>query len=193
MSARWRPALYLIAALTINSACGGPPDKEMQQAQSAIDAARSGGGDRYAREELVAAEEALKHARDAAGDHDYRLALNHALDSRERAQGAAAQVAGRKAAAQAAAERALTDASTALADAQVKLKAAEAARLPPAKLAGPRRAIANEERAVQEARTAFSQGDYLAVPGSMSRAAAHLRETAGDLDAMAPSAPRRRR
>ena len=71
-------------------ACGGePPDKEMQQAQGAIDAARAAGADQYAHEEFAAAQEALTHANEAVEQRDYRLALNHALDSRERAQNAA--------------------------------------------------------------------------------------------------------
>src|SRR5690606_17977147 len=41
-------------------ACAEPPDKEMQQAQGAIEAARAAGADRYAHDEFVAAQEALK-------------------------------------------------------------------------------------------------------------------------------------
>src|SRR5207237_8293242 len=79
------------------AACGDPPEKEMQQAQGAIDAARAVGADEYAHGEFVAAEDALKHAHAAVDERDYRLALNHALDSRERAQNAAREAADRKA------------------------------------------------------------------------------------------------
>jgi len=61
----------------------------MDQAQGAIDAARAAGADRYAPTEFAAANTALKNANDAAQQGDYRLALNHALDSREQAQNAA--------------------------------------------------------------------------------------------------------
>ena len=70
-------------------ACGEPPDKEMHQAQGAIDAARAAGADTYAPDEFKAAVDALARAQDAVAQRDYRLALNNALDSRERAQNAA--------------------------------------------------------------------------------------------------------
>src|SRR4030088_2953978 len=82
--------VWLIAVSILSTACrGDPPEKEMQQAQGAIDAARAAGADQYAREEFTAAEEALKHAREAVDQRDYRAALNAALDARERAQTAA--------------------------------------------------------------------------------------------------------
>jgi len=57
----------------------------MDQAQGALDAARAAGAERYATAEYQAAATALKNAQDAVAQRDYRLALNHALDSRERA------------------------------------------------------------------------------------------------------------
>ena len=83
----------------------------MQQAQGAIDAARAAGADAYAHTEFTAAQDALKQAREAAGQHDYQSALNHALDSRERAQNAAKEAADRKATARGDAERAMEDRS----------------------------------------------------------------------------------
>jgi hypothetical protein len=61
----------------------------MDQAQGAIDAARAAGADRYATAEFAAANTALEQANDAVEQGDYRLALNHAIDSREQAQNAA--------------------------------------------------------------------------------------------------------
>src|SRR5262249_15230812 len=85
-----RPLLSLaVLAAIAGAACGDPPDREMQQAQGAIDAARAVGADQYAREEFSAAEDALKRAHDAVNERDYRQALNAALDARERAQTAA--------------------------------------------------------------------------------------------------------
>src|SRR2546428_14104665 len=106
----------------------------MQRAQAAIDAARAAGADQYAREDFAAAQEALKHAREAVDQHDYRLALNYALDSRERAQSAAKLAADQKATARTDAGRTLADASAALAEARGKPKAAEAAHLAPTHL-----------------------------------------------------------
>ena len=165
----------------------------MQQAQSAIDAARAAGADQYAREEFSGAQDTLKRARDAVDQHDYRLALNYALDSRERADAAAKEAVDRKAAARAEAERALTGASAALSDARSKLKAAENARAPQRILADARRKIADGEQAVQKARAAFGHGDYPAVTRTTVAASARLHATARDLETAAASSGRRRR
>src|SRR5204863_6264260 len=111
--------------------CGSPPDREIQQAEGAIDAARAAGAEQYARSELTAAQDALKQARDAVDQRDYQSALNHALDSRERAQNAAKEAADRKVAAHGDAERAIAGLTTALTDARTRLKGAEGARVSP--------------------------------------------------------------
>ena len=131
-------SLAVLAAVA-GAACGDPPDKEMQQAQGAIDAARAAGADQYARDEFAAAEDALKRAHDAVDQRDYRQALNTALDARERAQTAAKEAVDKKATARADATKALADADAALHDARAKLKAAETARVAGAD-ARPRRA-----------------------------------------------------
>src|SRR3989442_15604446 len=127
------PIVIIVSMMA--AACGEPPEKEMQQAQGAIDAARAVGADEYAHDEFVAAQDALKHAREAVDQRDYRLALNHAIDSRERAQNAAKEAADHKAVARGDADRALTDAVGALNEARAKLKAAETRRAPAATLA----------------------------------------------------------
>ena len=165
----------------------------MQQAQGAIDAARAAGADQYAHDEYVAAQESLKRARDAVANRDYRLALDHALDSRERAQNAAKQTADNKAIARADADRALVNAAAALTEARNRLKAAAAShRSAPAVLAA-RRTIADSEAAVQKARAAFKEGDYRSVIGTMPAVTAHLRGAARDLEALVSPAARRRR
>src|SRR5258707_924021 len=112
------PALLTVATL-LCGACGDPPEKEMQQAEGAIAAARAAGADRYAHDEFAASETSLKRAHDAVEQRDYRLALNYALDSRERAQSAAKEAGDRKAAARGDAERALANASAALTQARI--------------------------------------------------------------------------
>ncbi|MGH9147869.1 MAG: DUF4398 domain-containing protein, partial [Vicinamibacterales bacterium] len=72
----------VIAAALLFSACAEPPNKEMDQAQGAIDAARAAGADDYANEQLTSAVSALKQSRDAVTQRDYRSALNYALESR---------------------------------------------------------------------------------------------------------------
>jgi len=189
---RW--LLLLVVAVEVGaSACTHPPDKEMQQAQGAIDAARAAGADQYGRDEFAAAEEALRNAHEAVAQRDYRLALNDALDSRERAQNAAKEAAHNKAAARADADRALFDATAAIAAAQTKLKTAEASHLPAPTLREARSVLADSERHVQEARTAFEKGDYLAVVDAVSGTLARLAAAGRDLDATLRLPARRRR
>lgn len=192
MPPRLLPALAVLAAL-IAAACGTPPDKEIQQAQTAIDAARAAGADRFATEEFTAAQDLLTRAKDAITQRDYRLALNHALDARERAQNAARAATGRMAAAKREADDAVADAGTALADAKAALKAAETARVPRSTLTRGRQAIEDAETAVQEARTALGRGDYRGAVDVSAKATATLRQISRDLrSAAAPPAHRRR-
>jgi len=183
----------LVVASVMIGGCGAPPDKEIQQAQSAIDDAVATGAGQYAPEELLAAQEALKHAHEAVDQRDYRLALNHALDSREHAQSAAKEAADRKAMARLEAERALADATKALVAARAKLKTAETARKPARTLAEARRVIADTEGTVQKARAAFDRGDYPTVFAAMKDTTARLLVTVHSLDSAAGPAVKRRR
>ena len=199
MSARRLPhsvaVVATLAALAamLCAACGDPPDKEIQQAQGAIDTARAAGADQYATTEYTAAQEALKRANEAVEQRDYRLALNYALDARERAQNAAKEAADRKSTARSEAERALLDAMTALNDAHTKLRAAEAARAPMKVLTAARRAVTDGEDTVQKARAAFDRGDFLGAKEAIAGITEHLKATAHDLDTATPAATRRRR
>jgi hypothetical protein len=184
---------FAVVAAMMGAACNNPPDKEMQQAQAAVDSARAAGAGEFAREEFAAAEDALKRSHDAVAQRDYRLALNAALDARERAQTAAKQAVDEKAAAHADAERALADADAALHESRAKLKAAETARASTKVLVAARRAIADGETTVQEARTAMGQGDYKTSADKSRTAATHLRGTTRDLDAVPTTGTRRRR
>ena len=181
-----------VLAAVMGAACGDPPTKEIQQAQTAIDAARAGGADQYAKDEFTAAQDALTHATEAVAQRDYRQALNNALDARERAQTAAREAVDRKAAARTAAEHALADATTALDQARAQLKAAEAARAPARPVAVARRTIADADTAVQKARTAFGRGEFLAVTDGSHVATARLHGATHDLEAATPPPPRRR-
>jgi hypothetical protein len=188
---RLRVALAFAAALS-GVACGDPPDKELQQARSAIESARGAGADLYATEEFAAAETALKNATEAVDQRDYRLALNRALDARERALNATKEAVVRKAVVRTDASRALAQAARTLDETRGKLKNAEAARVPAKVLAPARRIIADTDLAVQEARTAFGQGAYASVIEAAGAANTRLRDVARDLDtAIGPSARRR--
>ncbi|OFW13171.1 MAG: hypothetical protein A3F69_06750 [Acidobacteria bacterium RIFCSPLOWO2_12_FULL_66_10] len=182
-----------VAAALVGAACGDPPDKEIQQAQTAIDVARASGADVYAKDEFDAALQALTRASDAVTGRDYRLALNHALDARERAQAAAKEAVDRKVTAKADADRTIADATTALNEARAKLHVAGNGRARPQTIAPARRSVADGETAVQEARTAFDRGDYAAAMTLATEAAGRLRAAALDLDAAVPPPGRRRR
>jgi hypothetical protein len=181
----WRRFLLsaAVAAAVMGTACGDPPDREMQQAQAAVDAARAAGADRFAHDEFAAAEDALRRSHEAVAQRDYRLALNAALDARERAQTAAKQAADEKASAHGEAERAVTEADAALHESRAKLKAAEAAKAPPKVLGAARRTIADGETAVQEARTALNGGDYAGAINRSRSIAARLQGASRDLEA----------
>jgi hypothetical protein len=183
----------VLATAFFNCACrDDPPEKEMQQAQGAIDAARAAGADQYAHDEFVAANDALKHAREAVDERDYRLALNHALDSREHAQSAAKATADNKAIARADADRALVAAAAALAEARSRLRAPDSSQAP-AKALALRRTIVNAEAAVQKAGASFKEGDYRSVTTDMRDITARLRGATRDLENATAPAVRRRR
>jgi len=187
--------LWIVAcAAVIVAACGNePPEKEMQQAQGAIDAARAAGAETFAHDELAAAESALKAAHDSVAQNDYRLALNSALSSREHAMEATRQSVDRKAAARADADRQLTEAVLALRDGRAKLKAAETAHAPARTLADGRKAIADVEQAVQKARADILRSEFDAVPTALDAPVLRLRATMKDLDSAVNAAARRRR
>jgi hypothetical protein len=188
-----RARALLVVMLLSTAACGEPPDKEMQQAQGAIDAARAAGAEVYAADELAAARSALARAEEAATARDYRLALNHALDSRQRAQNAAKLAADGMAVARVEADKAVTAAAAAIDALRARLKAPEVSRLPPRTLTAPRQAVADAERRVQEARTALERGEYASAQSMAARTRAALAEASRGLEAAAAASLRRRR
>jgi hypothetical protein len=189
-----RASLLVTVVLLAFSAlsCGGdPPDKEMQQAQSAIDTARAAGADKYAAAEYAAAVTALANAKTAVEQRDYRLALNDALDSRERAETAAAQAADGKAAARAAAERALAAAAAAISAGDAKVRGASS-HLPARTVADVRAGVTDAQLRVQEARAAIRTGDFDAAMQAASAATQAIKAVTEKIDAAAAPASRRR-
>jgi Domain of unknown function (DUF4398) len=151
----------LLACVTaVAVSCADPPNKELHQAQGAIDAARAAGADSYATEEFTAAVDALARAEAAVGQRDYRLALSQALDSRERAQNAAKLAASQKAAVRSAAERLLAEVTSAVAVASTRL-AAETSRKPSPAVVALQSAVQNARAALDDAGKALATEDYL--------------------------------
>jgi HAMP domain-containing protein len=172
--------------LLLSAGCAEPPNKEINQAQGAIDAARAAGADRFAASELAAATDALKRSEEAVATGDYRQALSHAIDSRERAQQAAKVAVEGRADKRGQAERAISEVATLLTRAQAQLKARP--------LREPRATVAKAEKALQEARSALTSEDYAAVSKALDGIAAELQAALTQIDAAAsPGAARRKR
>lgn len=151
---------WLLVTLLVVPACAEPPNKEINQAQGALDAARAAGAERYATDEYQAAATALKNANDAVTQRDYRLALNYALDSREHAQSAARQAADSRARARGEVERSMAEVASLLAQANSRLAAAQAARAPRRTVREAQLLLAQVNDDVQKAGAAMKADDY---------------------------------
>ena len=140
------------------------------------------------------------NAKEAVDQRDYRLALNHALDSRERAQNAAKMAADGKAAARTEADRAINAAQAAINAAQAparrRLKPRQAAR-------GARRdrdaRSAAAQATLQEARADVREGRLPAMPATgegrnrfAGSGLGRTRRRGRDADAPPALTPRRR-
>lgn len=192
-----RPArvLSLIALCSLLLGCAEPPQKEMHQAQGAIDAARAAGADRYAATELGEAVTALQASETAVTQKDYRLALSHAIDSRERAQNAAKVAGETRARARGDAERVVAEASVRLTQARARLDQPALAKLPRRTLTDLGRTLDGADTIMQEARAALEAEDYPRSIEHAERVSALVKETIGRLEEAqaTAAAPRRRR
>jgi Domain of unknown function (DUF4398) len=151
----------LACALLLCAGCSEPPQKELDMAQGAIDAARAAGADQYAHEPFSAANSSLQSAREAVAQRDYRLALSRALTAREQAHEAAKRAADGKARTRSESETAIAATAAAIDALRQKLKAAEAAKAPTAALAPARATLRDSQAALQKARAAIVEGNYL--------------------------------
>jgi hypothetical protein len=186
-------ALPLAAALLL-AACAEPPTAEMDRAQGAIDAARAAGAEQYAASEYTAATGALTSAHEAVAAGDYRLALNHALESRDLALNAARQTADTKARMRAEVERAVTDVTALVADGEARVTAARRAGTARRLLAPPTDAIGAARAALQKAGTAVAAGDYIAAHAALDGVKEATEKSLATLDASRRSpSPRRPR
>jgi hypothetical protein len=184
------PAIGLL--LLLAAGCSEPPQKEINQAQGAIDAARAAGADQYAVEEYNAATTALQKSHDAVDQRDYRQALSYALDARERAQDAARQAADGKARARITAEVAFNQISARAQQLEARIKTAEAARVPARELQKSRDTLAKARTALQEARTAIDAGNYSDVASKVSSIRSELDAALTEVEGI-PQRPARKR
>jgi hypothetical protein len=190
-----RGASACVLALTVGllAGCAEPPDKEMDQAQGAIDAARAAGADQYAKTEYEAATTALQNAHQAVAAGDYRLALNYALEGREHAQNAARDTADTKARMRSEIERDLAAVDALVAKAQAQITAAERARIPPRLLRQPAADLAAVGTDLQEPREAVASGDYLRARQSLDGMKQRVEKVVADVTAATTSQTSRRR
>ncbi len=175
------------------SACASPPSKEINQAQGAIDAARAAGAVTYAEGAYQSATTALKLANDSVTQHDYRQALNYALESREHAQTAAREAAENRARIRAEVERTMTEIASLLAHAKVRLADAERARLPRQTLRAAREKLTQVNGAVQKAGAAIQADDYAAVQPALQGLKTQIVNVTASMDASLKSQSLRRR
>lgn len=193
MPLRWSwPAIC--AFVFVVAACAEPPNKEMDQAQGAIDAAKAAGAEHYAAAEYAAAVDALKRSNEAVAQSDYRLALNHALDARERAQNAARLAADGKAQVRAEVERTQAEVSGLIVQANARLESARKARVPRRLLAAPAQEVATVSEEVQKAGELLKAGSYLEARPVLQNAKSRIQKTiAAIASASRPASSRRRR
>jgi hypothetical protein len=192
MSRRWLVPAAFVLLLTV--ACAEPPNKEMDQAQGALDAAKAAGAEQYAPDEYKAAVTALQQSNEAVKQSDYRLALNHALDSRERAQNAARRTADMKAQARAEVERSLAEISGLIVQANARIEGARRGRVSRTVLTSASQTVATASEDVQKARAQIDAGDYLAAQPVLRDIKSRIQKAIASINEVSkPAAVRRRR
>jgi hypothetical protein len=182
------PLLLLLVLVGI-AGCAEPPRKEMDQAQGAVDAARAAGADEYAPDELSEAVAALARADEAVEQRDYRQALNHALDARERAQAAARDAANRKAEARSDADRAVKELADLLDVATARRDVLRARSAPADVSTALDEAIAAGWNALQEARTAITNQRFIEASASLRAPTAQLQAQVEATERFAEATP----
>lgn len=183
-------AAWLLTAL-LSSACGDPPNKEMDQAQGAIDAARAAGADRFATVEYEAATAALRDAHTFVEQRDYRQALNQALASREHAQNAAREAADARSRLRGEAEKAMADVTARVARVQAALTA-PGARMPPARTREARKVLASATATLQEVGAAIERDDFTSTATTLAALKTQIDAQIAALDTRKPAPPARR-
>ena len=159
----------------LSASCAEPPNKEMNQAQGAIDAARAAGADKFAAAEFTAAIDALKRSEDAAAAGDYRLALEPRARQPRARRRTPPSWPSRAAPTRAARPNAPSPKSRRCCRARRRsCKDPDVARLNARALQAPRATVAAAEKMLQEARTALKAEDYAAVTKALNGAAAEL-------------------
>jgi hypothetical protein len=189
------PSLRLAALIlaVLAAACGEPPNREINEAKGALDAARAAGAEQYAAEALNDAQTAYDKSLAAVEQRDYRLALNHALDARERAHDAVKDAGNEKSRVRADVARTLQSAEDSLRMLNTRISTAETAKTTSAQLAAARRVVEPLEAAVSRAREAVAKGDFMGARTTLEKIEERVAEATSEIDAvLASRGPRRR-
>ena len=181
----------LLVSLAVVAACSAPPQKEIDLAQGAIDAARAAGAGQFAPQEVAAASAALEQAHEAVAQRDYRLALTRALDAHDRALEAARAAAEGQVRARSETDAAIVTARAEVQRLQRRLAAAETERLPKAEIQAARRTLTDAEAAVQKAGAAVGTADYAAARQAIDGLPGRIARQIEALDAAAAKKPAR--
>lgn len=181
----------LVLAICALTACSAPPQKEIDLAQGAIDAARAAGAERYAAREVAAANASLQQAHEAIAQRDYRLALARALDAHDRALDAAKAAAEGQVSARGETDAAISTALIALQRLQARLQAPATARLPKSDVEAAHRTLKAAEADVQKAGAAVNAADYAAARQAVEGISGRISAQIAALDAAATKKPAR--
>ena len=186
-----RRLLAIGLLLLVSAGCSGPPQKELDQARTAVDAARTAGAEQYAATEFTAAAASLQKAHAAVDQRDYRQALNYALDSRQRATEAERMASTGKARAKTAVEALYGDVSTRLNRLQTAVRAAETAAS--SKILRASQATLRDARAnLQKASAAISAGNYAEATKTLTEVREKVDAALVDVQNIPPRVPRKR-
>ena len=183
------PAIVL--SLAFLTACSTPPQKELDLAQGALDAARAAGAERYAPQELSAATATLQQAHDAIAQRDFRLALTRALDAHDRALEAAKAAADGQVRAHKESDAAVTAARTAVQTLARRLELPDAAKLPKREVEAARAALKTAQGDVQKADAAVAAADYAAARKAVEGLSTRIAAQMAALDAVGGKKPAR--
>jgi hypothetical protein len=181
----------LFVTVLVVAACASPPNKEMDQAQGAIDAARAAGAEKFATAEFTAATTALQGARDAVSQRDYRVALNNALESREHAQNAARDAADTRVRLRDEYQKTLADLTVQLAAANARFKTTQG-RMSRATARELQQSLAGVTGELQEAGAALTTENYAGTQPVLLALRGRITEIIAAIDRAGLQAARRR-
>ena len=174
-------------------ACANPPQREIDQAQGAIDAAQAAGAERYAPTEFTAATEALKQANEAVTGRDYRLALNYALESREQAQNAARTAADSRAKLRGDVERSIAESKALIAQTRARVDGPSGAQIPRGIRRTAQQRLKQLEGDLQKADAALQAEEYMEADRLLMGVKQRIEEVAATLSrGSASQSPRQR-